>query len=91
MASLHRKPVVARDPKTGKKVKAASKKWWGRFRDADGTEKRVPLAVDKNAAQAMLNDLVEKAERKAAGLTDPFEESHKKPLSQHVNDYVAYL
>ena len=91
MANLYRKPVVTRDPRTGEKVRTTAKKWWGRFRDADGTEKRVPLAVDKNAAQAMLNELVKKAERKAAGLTDPFEESHKKPLSQHVNDFVAYL
>jgi integrase len=91
MASLYKKPVFIRDPRTGQRVKTTSKKWWGRFRDADGTEKRVPLAVDKHAAQAMLNDLVKKVERKAAGLTDPFEESHKKPLSQHVSDFVAYL
>ncbi len=46
MASLYKKPIVIRDPKTGEKVKAKSKKWWGRFTDYLGREKRVPLATD---------------------------------------------
>ena len=91
MASLYKKPVIIRDPKTGQKVKAKSRKWWGRFRDASGQEKRVPLAVDRTAAQSMLNEVVKKAERKAAGLTDPFEESRKKPLARHLDDFIAYL
>ena len=91
MASLYKKPVFIRDLRTGKKVKTTSKKWWGRFRDVDGSEKRVPLATDKHAARAMLDELVKKVERRAAGLTDPYEESRKKPLSQHVDDFVTYL
>lgn len=35
MASIYRKPVLIRDPKTGRKVKEKSKKWWGRFVDAN--------------------------------------------------------
>ena len=66
MASLYKKPIVATDPKTGQKVKTKSKKWWGRFRGASGTVRRVPLATDKMAAQAMLNDLVQRAEREKA-------------------------
>jgi integrase/recombinase XerD len=91
MASLYRKPIVVRDPRTGKKTKSSSKKWWGRFRDVDGSEKRVPLATDKHAARAMLDELVKKVERRVAGLTDPFEENRQRPLSQHVDDFVAYL
>jgi integrase len=45
------------DPKTGRKVKTKSKKWWGRFRDEQGNEKRVPLATDRAAAQEYLADL----------------------------------
>ena len=43
MASLYKKPVIIRDTKTGQRVKTRSRKWWGRFRDATGQEKRVPL------------------------------------------------
>ena len=51
MASLYKKPVIVRDPKTGEKVKTKSKKWWGRYTDSLGCEKRVPLATEKMVAQ----------------------------------------
>ena len=71
MANLYKKPTLATDPKTGRKIKRKSKKWWGRYRDALGRDCREPLAADKAAAQAMLNELVCKAERQAAGKIDP--------------------
>lgn len=43
MASLYKKPITRTDPKTGEKVKSKSKKWWGRYREAFGRERRVPL------------------------------------------------
>ncbi len=55
MASLYKKPIKATEPKTGRKIKRKSAKWWGRYRDALGRDRRVPLARDKAAAQAMLN------------------------------------
>jgi len=91
MASLYKKPVIVTDPKTGQKTKTKSKKWWGRYRDENGIERRVPLAVDKGAAQAMLNEVVRKSERRAAGLADPFEEHRRKPLTQHLEDFSTYL
>lgn len=90
MASLYKKPVLVRDPKTGQRVKSKSKKWWGRFRD-DGIEKRVPLATDKAAAQAMLTELIRKAERRAAGVTDRFDEHRKRPVEEHLNDFEKHL
>ena len=74
MSSLYKKPITVTDPKTGQKVKAKSKKWWGRYRDENGVERRVPLATDKGAAQAMLSELIKKAERRAAGIVDRFDE-----------------
>jgi len=91
MASLYKKPVIVRDPKTGEKVKAKSKKWWGRYTDAMGRERRVPLATDKRAAQAMLNDLVKKVERDMAGLVDPVEDQLKRPLAEHLDEFRTYL
>ncbi len=91
MASLYKKPIVVTDPKTGKKVKSKTKKWWGRYRGDNGEEKRVPLAADKNAAQAMLNERVKKVELKAAGLCDPFEHHRKRPLTEHLDAFEHYL
>jgi integrase/recombinase XerD len=91
MASLYKKPVILKDPVTGKKKKTKSKKYWGQFKDALGRLRRVPLAVDKFAAQAMLNELVKKVEREVAGLVDPADEQRKRPLYKHVAEFHAYL
>jgi site-specific recombinase XerD len=91
MASLYKKPIIVTDPNTGQKVKKKSKKWWGRYRDENGVERRVPLAADKTSAQAMLNELIKKAERRAAGLDDPFEEQRRKPLTEHLGDFRQFL
>src|SRR5262249_34667868 len=90
MACLYKKPIMITDPKTGQKVKGKSRKWWGRFRE-DGIERRVPLATDKAAAQAMLTELVKKAERRAAGLEDSYAEYRRQPLTKHVEDFRSFL
>ena len=91
MANLYKKPVIVTDPKTGERIKTKSKKWWGRFRDANGCEKRVPLAADKTASHAMLHDILRKIDREKAGLIDPTEEQRKRPLTQHLSDFKWYL
>jgi site-specific recombinase XerD len=91
MASLYKKPVMVTDPASGQRVKTTSRKWWGQYKDALGRLKRVPLAVDKMAAKAMLNDLVRKVERERAGLIDPTDEQRKRPLFQHVSEYSSHL
>jgi len=91
VASLYKKPIVVTDPKTGEKVKKKSRKWWGRYRDAMGREKRVPLAGDKAAAQAMLNDLVRRVELERAGRLDPFEEHLKRPFTEHIDEFEQHL
>jgi len=91
MASLYKKPVVVTDPKTGERVKTKSKKWWGRFRDENGIERRVPLAADKSAAQTMLNDKVRQVERKAAGIVDRFDEQRRRSIKEHLDDFERHL
>jgi integrase len=91
MASLYRKPVIVTDPKTGQRVKSKSKKWWGRYKDENGIECRVPLAVDKTAAQTMLNELVRKTERRAAGLIDRFDEHRQRPIDVHLEEFRKHL
>jgi site-specific recombinase XerD len=91
MASLYRKPVVVTDPATRQKIKAKSKKWWGQYKDALGRLKRVPLAIDKAAAQAMLHQIVQRVEREKAGLVDPTEEQRRRPLAEHLREFDSYL
>ena len=87
MASLYKKPVIVRDPKTGEKVKSKSRKWWGRFTDALGREKRIPLCTDKQAALAMLKEEVQKVDRQRAGLEDPVDDQMQRPIKEHVADF----
>ncbi len=91
MASLYKKPIVKRAPKTGEKIETKSRKWWGRYVDALGRERRVPLAGDKTAAQAMLNELVRKVELERAGRADPFDEHLRKPIASHILAFEEYL
>jgi len=91
MASLYKKPVFITHPKTGEKVQTKSRKWWGGYRDALGREKRVPLAGDKMAAQAMLNETLCRVEREKAGLVDPTDQQRKRPLKEHLADFKRYL
>ena len=91
MASLYKKPVMVTDAASGQRVKAKSRKWWGQLKDSHGRLKRVPLAVDKMAAQTMLNELVRKVERERAGLIDPVEEHQKRPLLKHLAEFTGYL
>jgi site-specific recombinase XerD len=91
MASLYRKPVVVTDPATGERIKAQSRKWWGQYKDANGRLRRHPLAVDKLAAQAMLNRLVKRIEREKAGLVVPTEEQRRRPLALHIKEFRQYL
>jgi len=51
MATLFKPETTNTDPKTGKKVKAKTKKWYGRYRDENGTERRIPLSENKTTAQ----------------------------------------
>ena len=80
MASLTRRTYT--DKKTGKRRK--TKKWYGKFIDADGVKRRVPLSTNRTAAEQMLNELVRKAEMGKAGILDPFEEHRARPLTEHL-------
>jgi len=90
MASLYKKPVMVRDPETGERVKGKSRKWWGRFRDEHGIERRVPLASDRRVAQAMLVKAVKRVERRVAGLEDPFEQSLSEPITSHIDAFEKH-
>jgi integrase len=69
------------------KVKEVAEKWYAEFY-VNGKKKKKPLAKDKSVAQVMLGDLIRDIEKGQAGLTDLFKEHRKRPLSEHVADYL---
>ncbi len=71
-----------------RKVKQKSGKWYGRV---PGAARPVPLCRNKSAAEMMLNELVKKAELGKAGIVDHFEQHRKRPLSEHLNDFLSEL
>ena len=82
---------VKKDTPGAKCVREKSKKWYGEYKDERGHIKRVALSTDKASAQAKLNDLVRKVERKQAGLFDPYEEHEKRSIADHLADYESFL
>lgn len=91
MANLF-KPTYSRvHPETGERETHRLRKWYGKFRDADGVLQRVPLCTDKAAAQAMLTELVRKAERQQAGLIDPAAEQLVRRIEDHIREFKTHL
>jgi integrase/recombinase XerD len=90
MASLYKKPITVHDPKSGEKVKAKSRKWWGRYRDSLGRDRRIPLSADKQAASAMLAEIVQKVEREKSGLIDNIDEEIRRPIKEHLADFERH-
>lgn len=91
MSNLFHQKYTTVDPETGKRVTRASKKWYGKYRDVDGVEKRVPLCEDKESAKAMLTELVRRVERMQAGIIEACDEHLKRPIEEHLADYRASL
>jgi len=87
MATLFKPETTKTDPKTGKKVKAKTKKWYGRYRDENGTERRIPLSENKTTAQQMLAEKVKYVERVKSGLIHTAEHEMRKPIAGHLDDF----
>ena len=80
-----------KDAPDAKRVDEKSSKWYGRFRSPDGIVHEVALFKDKAASRQRLVELERKAEQSDSGLLDPFEESRKQPLADHVADFHQHL
>lgn len=91
MANLYKRTVTVVDPATGVRRKTKSKKWWGRYRDENKVDRRVPLATDKAAALVMLSRLVRAAERRAAGILDEIDVHRTTKIIHHISDFERVL
>ena len=68
-------PVVLKGQGAGRTCRLRSPNWYGRVNG-----ERVTLCTNKEAAEVMLADLLRKAALGKAGVTDRYEEHHKRPL-----------
>ncbi|GHT37795.1 hypothetical protein FACS189427_11220 [Planctomycetales bacterium] len=91
MSSIFKPEVSKTDRNTGKTVKTKTKKWYGRYRDENGKERRVPLAENKTTAQQMLAERVKQVERIKSGQIHSAEFEMKKPIAGHLADYEKHL
>lgn len=64
--------------------------YWAKYRDATGKLKKECLKVrDESVARRMLIKIEDRVERERAGLVDSHLEQIKRPLSEHVDEWVA--
>ena len=68
-----------------------SKKWHGRYTDANGQTARVPLSGSKETARRMLNKVAGDAELGSVGICDPLAEFRARPLLEYLEEHVAGL
>ena len=91
MAEIFRPTYTATDPKTGKKVRKKSPRWWIRYYLPTGERRKVKGYRDRKATEALAADLERKAIRTDAGLTDPTEGHARRPLAEHAEDFRRHL
>lgn len=66
-------------------------KWTGAYFDPFLQKRRVvTLFTDKRASQVRLQELITRAERKAAGLEDPCVEQRERHLREHITEYLDH-
>src|SRR5947209_1970080 len=58
--------------------------WYGKYKAADGSVRRVPLCSDKTASKQLLAKLATDARLESVGLISPFEEHRRRPLLEHL-------
>lgn len=69
----------------------ARPKWYVKYRDANGVLHRVAAGFDKSAALAKAHELERHFERERAGLVDPHQEEARRPLADHLTEYLDSL
>ena len=90
MAQIVKKIRTVIDPQTGEKVRKESEKWWCRYRDALGIERRKPLAKNKAISQQMLQLILESVEKEKSGIVTPSQKEAKRPIKEQIDDFEQH-
>ena len=97
MAEIFR-PAFHVDPATDKRVNAGtpgavrkkSPTWWIRYYTPDGKRHKVKGYTDKKATEAKAAELERRGIRLAEGIIEPSDVHAKRPLAEHLADYLRY-
>lgn len=82
--------VKAGTPGATKKADTSDESYWAKYRNAAGKICRTRLKVkDKSIALRKLAEILRTVERERAGFVDTQLEQIKRPLSEHVDEWVA--
>jgi len=89
---------VTKDTPGAVKHTRKAKKWYGKFKGANGKEQRKPLSANKTTARNKLVSLIKKAKKDRKALKDgntsramKFEAHGKRPLAEHLADWERCL
>ena len=91
MASLYKPHYTKLDPTTGERKRRSVRKWYGKYKDANGIARSTPLCEDKQSAQAMLTDIIRGIERENAGIIDVTSKHLQGKIRQQLEGYQAHL
>ncbi len=92
MAHIFKPVYTVADPTTGKKTRKRASRWYVELADSNGVRQRIRGYTDKSATQALMTDLVKRAEKESAGLYDGTLALHAaRELKDHIADYKAHL
>ena len=80
----------------GKRIMYEAEMWYLRYRDAEGTERRVSTGCrDLQAARQVMADLQADVEKVRSGILTPAESQAarhvSRPIAEHVTEYLDYL
>ena len=80
-----------KDSPNARKVVKTSGTWRGEYRDASGVVRSVTLCSNKQASRQMLAELERKAMQQKSGLVSPYDEHARRPLVEHLEEFVQTL
>lgn len=91
MANLYKPRYTKVDPDSGERIGKSVRKWYGKYRDPEGILQKVPLCEDKQAAQAMLTDIIRNVEREKAGIVDSATNHLTATIESHIDSFRTHL
>ncbi len=74
-----------------RKAGLAAPKWYFKYRDAQGRLRRAAGGRDRSATLALANEMERRVARERAGLVDPHEQQARRPIAEHVEDFLRHL
>lgn len=92
MAHVFRQQYTRPDPKRpGNRITKKSAKWYIQYRDSAGVWRRVPGFGDRKATEHLARELEIEAERIRSGYLPADVLQAKRPIAEHLGDYLAVM